>query len=115
MIVILSRDLIFCSRFHAAAEAVQLESQTALSADQAATALSGGAVAGLFIDLETPELDLPAIVRRARDMRNGCLIVAYGPHVHEARLQAAREAGCDRVLSRGQFDRELAALLQTVR
>lgn len=76
--------------------------------------MQSGEVAGLFIDLETPDLDLPAIVSRAREARDDCLIVAYGPHVHEARLQAARDAGCDQVLSRGQFDRELPALLQSI-
>jgi hypothetical protein len=30
-------------------------------------------------------------------------VIAFGPHVHEDRLAAARAAGCDSVLSRGQF------------
>jgi hypothetical protein len=30
-------------------------------------------------------------------------VVAFGPHVHETLLVAAEAAGCDLVLSRGQF------------
>jgi hypothetical protein len=38
-------------------------------------------------------------------------IVAYAPHVHEDRLRAATEAGCNEVLSRGQFDRQMDDIL----
>ena len=112
MLLILSRDLIFCSRFHAATESAALESQTALSADQARAAFADGGVTGVCIDLETPDLDLEALVGDARRANASCQIVAYGPHVHESLLQSAREAGCDHVLSRGEFDRMLPSLLQ---
>ena len=39
-------------------------------------------------------------------------IVAYGPHVHEGRLAAARQAGCDSVLSKGKFHAQMQSLLQ---
>lgn len=38
-------------------------------------------------------------------------IVAFGPHVHEATLQAAEDAGCVQVLTRGQFHRDMLAVL----
>jgi hypothetical protein len=41
-------------------------------------------------------------------------VVAFGPHVHEERLAAARNAGCDEVVSRGEFFARLDAIV-TVR
>lgn len=38
-------------------------------------------------------------------------VIAYGPHVHRAKLSAALEAGCDAVFSRGQFDAEMESIL----
>ncbi len=38
-------------------------------------------------------------------------VVAFAPHVHEQKLAAAQSAGCDAVLTRGQFDRSIADIL----
>jgi len=40
-------------------------------------------------------------------------LVAFGPHVDSAALDAARDAGADQVLTRGQLQRGLARVLQT--
>jgi hypothetical protein len=42
-------------------------------------------------------------------------IIAYGPHVDEALLADAKEAGCDEVLTRGQFNKLFAELLAGAR
>ena len=39
-------------------------------------------------------------------------MIAYGPHVDEAVLADAAEAGCDQVLTRGQFNKQYPELLQ---
>lgn len=64
------------------------------------------------IDLTAPISDLPALIEGLRTAAPGVKLVAYGPHVHEARLQAARDAGCDLVISRGQFHKGFAELLK---
>jgi CheY-like chemotaxis protein len=69
----------------------------------------GAAWAGVVIDLETPGVDIADLVVAIRpqgDLR----VVAFGPHVHAARLEAARAAGCDAVLSRGQVSSQPALL-----
>ena len=43
---------------------------------------------------------------------SGTRVVAFGPHVHEQRLAAARDAGCDLVVSRGQFFSQLETILK---
>ena len=58
----------------------------------------------VILDLGMPGLDVRGVVARLRALRvPAAKIIAFGPHVHEALLQAARDAGCDTVLARGQF------------
>lgn len=113
MLIFLSADLMFASRFHATAADANVETQGALSAQQALSAIERGGVTGVCVDLETPGLDVTAFVTAARQ-HGPIAIVAYGPHVHEQRLAAAQKAGCDRVLSRGQFDRQLPELVHAL-
>jgi hypothetical protein len=111
MVLLLSGDLLFASRFHAAAAQAGIESQGALSASQVVAAVERGGVSGLCVDLEAGGLEIAGLVADVKS-RGPIQIVAYGPHVHEERLAAALAAGCDQVLSRGQFDRSLPELLQ---
>ena len=64
----------------------------------------------IVIDLTLPGLDPNSIVEQVRPVQ--IPIVACAPHVHEARLSQAREAGCDLVVSRGQWDRDAEKLCQ---
>ncbi len=60
-----------------------------------------------------PSLKVEAIVDCVRKGRETApAIIAFGPHVHENLLAAARAAGCDDVLSRGQFFGQLDAILR---
>ena len=60
-----------------------------------------------------PALDPAAVVNQLRaDASHSVHVVAFGPHVHENRLAAVREAGCDLVVSRGQFFAEIDAILK---
>jgi len=65
-------------------------------------------------DLVVADLDLSTgdgveAVRLAHDA--GVSVIAYGGHVAVERLQAARDAGADAVLTRGEFFRRLPELL----
>ncbi len=64
----------------------------------------------LIVDLETTGLQISDLVARL-PVSDRPQILAFGPHVHRARLEAAREAGCDMVVSRGRFSADLSALL----
>ena len=63
----------------------------------------------LCLDLSAAEGDPQAI---ATAVSNDVLqrSVAFGPHVHTAKLEQARLAGFPRVMSRGQFVSKLAQL-----
>lgn len=85
---------------------VTLESTSGNAAGELAKELSPKLV---IIDLSTPCKDLAGLVDIAR--ASGARVVAFGPHVQERKLQAAAEAGCDRVMSRGQFFKQATVLM----
>jgi DNA-binding NarL/FixJ family response regulator len=69
----------------------------------------------LLIDLAAPALDSVNAIRaiKASDQR-GTVVIGYVDHTREDVMQAARDAGCDQVLSKGEFARRLPELLQGV-
>jgi DNA-binding response OmpR family regulator len=111
-IVLLANDLMVVSQLQNAAAKIGATVRLAATATDAAR-ICGEAVAGvLVIDLAMPNVDLE-IVRTLKSAPNSPRIIAFGPHVHKERLAAAREAGCDRVTSRGEFFSGVDAILQT--
>jgi DNA-binding NarL/FixJ family response regulator len=77
----------------------------------------GSDVTGLvLVDLALPGLDVEQLVPSLREqLPETAAIVAYGPHVDEFALSTARQAGCDHVLSRGEFNRRQAEILERFR
>jgi DNA-binding NarL/FixJ family response regulator len=65
-----------------------------------------------LVDLTLDGVNLPAAVAAIRAGAPAARIIAYGPHVDEAALADAADAGCDSVLSRGQFHKQYAELLK---
>jgi CheY-like chemotaxis protein len=66
----------------------------------------------VLLDLASPGVDPSALMPRLQKLTPAPAVVAFGPHVHEKNLAAAKEAGCDEVLTRGQFHRDLPEVLQ---
>jgi len=86
-----------------------------LAADQSVLADKIAADCRLaLVDLSLDRLNLPAAVRAIKAGAPQARVVAYGPHVDEAALADAQEAGCDQVLTRGQFNQQYANLLASV-
>jgi DNA-binding NarL/FixJ family response regulator len=107
MAILVSSDLLLASQIDGDCRAVGL---TLVTAD-ASNCLDRAANAEwVFWDLQAamPSSD----VVEQFHAQVGCRIIALGPHVDEERLQSARDAGCDLVLPRGQFVRELSQILR---
>ena len=67
----------------------------------------------VIVDLDAQQVDpLGAIreIRSASDLR----LIAFANHVHGARLEEARAAGCDEVLTKGSFSARLPTLLESL-
>jgi CheY-like chemotaxis protein len=111
-IVLFSSDLTVVARVEGAAACAGGKLRTTSSLDQLATWRQAASVDLVIADLGMAEIDPAAIVKSAKqDVGEAPRIVAFGPHVHEERLAAARQAGCDEVVSRGQFFSQLEAIL----
>jgi DNA-binding NarL/FixJ family response regulator len=110
-VILISADLTVVSRFQGATAQAGLSMRVASS--QTAAIDCDAENAGLVvIDLGAPLNDIRAIVEQFKANASPPRIVAFGPHVHEAKLAAAREAGCDEVISRGQFFGQMESLLR---
>lgn len=105
-VVFLSGDLMFASRVRAAAEAADWTFQLAGSLPEEAD------IALVIVDLSTRSGALDGLMERCHAICPDARVIAYGPHVQVARLDAAKQAGVPIVLTRGQFDRSLSQLFQ---
>jgi CheY-like chemotaxis protein len=107
-------DLLFLSRIREAAGGAAVEVRSVRgSADLVAAARDGGRL--VLVDADSSRLPWADAVGTLRsDPSLASLpVVAFLSHVHAERAEAARAAGCSRVLARAAFVRELPRLIAT--
>ena len=69
----------------------------------------------LLIDLAAPALDSINAIRAIKSgEQKGTVVIGYVDHTRGDVMDAARDAGCDQVLSKGEFARRLPELLQGI-
>lgn len=67
----------------------------------------------VILDLSHPGLEPGELMPRLKELiPSGAVTVAFGPHVHQQRLAAASAAGCELVISRGQFHAQTEEILK---
>lgn len=114
-VLFLTDDLMFSSRVSIAA---QMEKVAVISAPTVAQLLARAPATGvplILLDLSAAACRLeqiPELVSELRRQLPASRLLAFGPHVWEDKLAAAREAGCDEVLARGQFNQQMNAILR---
>ncbi|HEY4234655.1 MAG TPA: hypothetical protein VGM76_14575 [Lacipirellulaceae bacterium] len=110
--VLLTGDLMTQSRVEAAAVRCGASLRSVSDSTTLFAASAESPTSTVIVDLALSSLDVAALVARLKSLPGAKpVIVAFGPHVHETLLAAAEEAGCDEVLSRGQFFAQLDANL----
>ncbi len=110
----ISTDLMAISKVSAAAGLAGLEVPSA-SANVAIDKVAEIDAQLILIDLTTPITDIEFLVSQLRNRAPNAKILAFGPHVHETKLAAAEAAGCDRVMPRGAFHKQLDTLLANLK
>lgn len=105
--LLLSTDLFFASRIKSAAVDAGYEMTMGKSIEKV-TLRDGLTV--VIVDLATTGSTVEAISQQVRQQTPKARLIAFGPHVQTGRLSAARDAGFDLVLTRGQLDRGLGQL-----
>jgi DNA-binding response OmpR family regulator len=110
--LVLSGDLMLASHVTGAAARVACAAQTTASVETLLASLDGQSCRVVVIDLTTPGLAIADLVAKLRALdKPPAQIIAFGPHVQEIRLTDAANAGCDQVLTRGQFYSRMDELL----
>ncbi len=108
--VLVSSDMMVSSRLSNTAQRANVPLTIALSAGDLTSQLSGQTRL-VIVDLTQPGLNIVEAVSAVRTIAPAAKILAFGPHVDEELLAEASAAGCDLVLSNGQFHREQESLL----
>jgi DNA-binding NarL/FixJ family response regulator len=102
--VALVADLMFAARIRGAAPTAAVAQSL-----EALMKAAGRGTALVLVDLQAR--DAVAAIEQVRERAPSARVVAFGPHVAEEALAAARSAGADRVMPRGAFVRELSAMV----
>ena len=109
-IILVSTDLMAASKIAPAAKDLGASFR---SVGSAATVSEISPVPTLVIlDLNSPLADISETVAALKALAPSPQVIAFGPHVNEAKLSAAVVAGCDAVFVRGQFHAQTAEILR---
>jgi CheY-like chemotaxis protein len=108
--LMISQDLFFSSKVTSTANELGFRVVVEGNVAQAALKVAATKCRCLILDLATPGL-IVADVLRALPEANRPRVIAFGAHVQAARLQEARDAGCDEVMPRSKFSATLPDLL----
>lgn len=110
--VIVTKDLFVGSQVTGTAATRGWPVAMAMTVEALREHLAKGTVRGVILDLAGDVTPTDVMLVVAGEVRPKTL--AFGPHVHTANLQAAREAGFDQVLPRSKFSAELITLLEWI-
>ena len=110
----LTNDLLFSSRVMSLAHLAGVPLTVVGSRQALCQRVADSGSSAIFVDLEHPESQMDVLVQELSVSAPRPKIVAYGPHVKESLLASAQAAGAESVLSRGQFDKQVGSILQTL-
>lgn len=113
-IVAFIEDLMFLSRIREAAQSARLPVHAVRDPATLVETCRVNRPAIVFIDLDSTRLaslEAVAALRAAADVA-AIPIIGFLGHTETARAEAAKAAGCTRVLTRGAFVNELSSLIQ---
>jgi len=107
----LTTDLMFSSRVAGAANAAGVKLADYGSVGKILELARETPPRVVVVDMDAPKLDIADFVTQLKQLEPPPAVVAYGSHVHVAKLEAASAAGCDAVLTRGQFNSQMVEVL----
>ena len=106
-------NLFFVGKLQAAAKQASVELTFASSADDLLEKAQGGTEL-IVLDLGDQEMDAVGAIRRVRSAPEtaGVAMLGFVRHTDPERAEAARQAGCERVLARSEFSAQLVDILR---
>ena len=111
MVILISKNLMFLPRIEAAAGS-KMKVRRLTDATQIAQTTQDFKISNILVDLEEDsDFWKPLLSEIKRCAGKEVAIAAYGPHEDEASMSEARLLGCDPVLAKGAFVRQLKNVL----
>ena len=111
-VLVVATNLFFLPRIQNMAEASGCETRQVMKVERLKDELDEGTPVLVLVDLEAETAFWEEAVKRLLALGNARpRIVGYGGHTNTAMLQKAEEVGCDLVLTKGQFSRDLGKLI----
>ena len=111
-ILVIATNLFFLPRVQNVASAHGCDTRQVMTLDRLREEMADGDVVLALVDLEGDPGFWEDAVRTMQDGGpSPPKIVGYGGHTNTTMLHRAEEAGCDLVLTKGQFSRDLAKLI----
>jgi DNA-binding response OmpR family regulator len=111
-VLVVGQNLVFVPRVQAAARAVGGDVRLARSVDAFREAFRQTEPALVLVDLEGDRSTWMGVLEHVgRSEKSGARLVAFGPHEDLDAMETARRLGCDPVLTKGQFSRDLPGLV----
>ena len=115
-VLLVGQNLFFLGRIEAVAEPLGYEVERATTESVFWEFYASRRPALILFDLEGDELIWSKILEHIDHQdAGGVKLVAFGPHENVAMLERARHLGCDLVLNKGEFNRDLCKIIERVR
>ena len=111
-VLLVGQNLFFLGRVEAAAEPLGYQVQRATTEPAFRNQLDGPPPDLILVDLEGDESTWVGVLEVLKERKlESTQVIAFGPHEQVATLERARALGCDLVLNKGEFNRDLAKIL----
>ncbi len=115
-VLLVGQNLFFLGRVEAVAEPLGFEVQRATTESIFWEHYAIRRPALILVDLEGDESIWSKVLEDIDHQKvGGAKVVAFGPHENVAMLERARNLGCDLVLNKGEFNRDLPKIIETVK
>ena len=111
VVLFISNDLMFASKIKTAASSCNMDFRSANGIERVQQLFESGSgpVAVAIADLVAVGADIDKLASLAQV--NHVPVLAYSPHVQTDLIAKAESAGCTKVLTRGQLNRDAASIL----
>ena len=111
-VLLVGQNLFFLGRVEAAAEPLGYQVRRATTEPAFRKQLDGPPPDLILVDLEGDEPTWVGTLELLKERKLvSTQVIAFGPHEQVATLERARALGCDLVLNKGEFNRDLAKIL----
>ena len=115
-VLLVGQNLFFLGRIEAQAEPLGYEVQWATTQSAFQEHCASRRPVLILVDLEGDESIWSNVLEDiAQQESGGVKVVAFGPHENVAMLERARNLGCDLVLNKGEFNRDLPKIIEGVK